>query len=47
MQTLKLQSKKDYHILATHSYKDDAVFYALAAPSYQAYYPDYTDFKLT
>ena len=46
LQKEKLQSKKNYHILATHSYMDDAVFYALAAPSYQTYYPDYTDFKL-
>ena len=46
VQTLKLQSKKNYHILATHSYQDDTVPYSNAAPSYQAYYPDYTDFKL-
>ena len=46
LQKAKLQSKKDYHILATHSYMDDAVFYALAAPSYQIYFADYTDFKL-
>ena len=46
LQKEKLQSKKNYHILATHSYQDDTVPYALAAPSYQTYYPDYTDFKL-
>ena len=46
LQKEKLQSKKNYHILATHSYMDDAVFYALAAPSYQTYFVDYTDFKL-
>ena len=46
LQKEKLQSKKNYHILATHSYMDDAVFYALAAPSYQIYFADYTDFKL-
>ena len=46
IQKLKLESKKNYHILATHSYMDDAVFYALAAPSYQIYFADYTDFKL-
>ena len=46
IQKLKLESKKNYHILATHSYQDDTVPYALAAPSYQTYYPDYTDFKL-
>ena len=46
LQKAKLQSKKNYHILATHSYMDDAVFYALAAPSYEKYFADYTDFKL-
>ncbi len=46
LQKAKLQSKKNYHILATHSYMDDAVFYALAALSYQTYFVDYTDFKL-
>jgi len=46
LQKEKLQSKKNYHILATHSYMDDAVFYALAALSYQTYFVDYTDFKL-
>ena len=45
VQKLKLESKKNYHILATHSYKDNAVFYQLAAPSYQTYYGDYTDFE--
>ena len=45
-QAAKLQSKKDYHILATHSFMDDAVFYQLAAESYRIYYNNYTDFKL-
>ena len=46
LQKEKLQSKKNYHILATHSYMDDAVFYDVAALSYQTYFVDYTDFKL-
>ena len=46
LQKAKLQSKKNYHILATHSYMDDAVFYDVAALSYQTYFVDYTDFKL-
>ena len=42
----KLAAKKDYHILATHSFGDNAVFYQLSAESYRFYYHDYTDFKL-
>jgi phospholipase/carboxylesterase len=45
-QKSKLQSRKDYHILATHSFMDNAVFYQLSAESYRVYYSDYTDFKL-
>ena len=45
-QIAKLQSKKDYHILATHSFMDDAVFYQMAAESYRYYYGNYTDFQL-
>lgn len=45
-QKSKLDSKKDYHILATHSFNDEAVPYNSAAPSYSYYYKDYTDFKL-
>ena len=42
----KLEKSKNYHILATHSFADDAVFYHLSAESYRVYYHDYTDFKL-
>ena len=42
----KLEARKNYHVLATHSYLDDGVFYDLAAMTYQRYYKDYTDFKL-
>ena len=42
----KLEDRKDYHILATHSFEDNAVFYDLAAPSYRTYYKEYTDFTL-
>ena len=45
-QISKLKSKEDYHILAAHSFNDDAVFYPIAGPSYQTYYINYTDFKL-
>ena len=46
VQNLKLESKKNFHILATHSFKDNAVPYNPAAKSYEVYYADYTDFKL-
>ena len=45
-QKAKLEARKNYHILATHSFNDNAVFYAAAAPSYQTYYRTYTDFQL-
>ena len=45
-QQSKIDSKKDYHILATHSFNDNRVFYKNAAESYQEYYKKYTDFKL-
>lgn len=45
-QKAKLEARKDYHILATHSFADDAVFYPLAAESYRYYYHNYTDFRL-
>ena len=41
-----LESKKDYHILAAHSFNDDAVFYSRAIESYYTYYKNYTDFTL-
>ena len=45
-QKSKLEKAKNYHILATHSFADNAVFYQLSAESYRFYYHDYTDFKL-
>jgi predicted esterase len=45
-QQSKIDSRKDYHILATHSFNDDRVFYKNSAESYQEYYKKYTDFKL-
>ena len=41
-----LDARKDYHILATHSFKDAYVPYNPAARSYEEYYAGYTDFKL-
>ena len=41
-----LESKKDYHILATHSFNDDSVFYPKIIEAYYTYYKDYSDFKL-
>ena len=46
VQKEKLESRKNYHILATHSFNDDAVFYPLASSTYYTYYKDYTDLKL-
>ena len=40
-----LQSKKNYHILATHSFNDQNVFYPNIVEGYYTYYKDYTDFK--
>ena len=45
-QKAKIDARKNYHILATHSFGDNAVFYQLSAESYRFYYHDYTDFKL-
>ena len=41
-----LESKKDYHILATHSFNDDSVFYPKIIKGYYTYYKDYSDFTL-
>ena len=41
-----LKSKKDYHILATHSFNDDSVFYPKIIEGYYTYYKDYSDFTL-
>ena len=45
-QTKKLAARQNYQVLAAHSFKDDGVFYPLAAASYQYYYENYTNFKL-
>ena len=41
-----LESKKDYHILATHSFNDDSVFYPKIIEGYYTYYKEYSDFTL-
>ena len=46
IQISKLQSRENYHIIATHSYKDSKVPYENACKSYEIYYANYTDFKL-
>ena len=46
VQISKLEARKNYHILATHSFADDTVFYNLAAESYSIYFRNYTDFTL-
>ena len=42
----KLNARKDYHIIATHSFKDDRVFYNMAIEGYYTYFETYTDFSL-
>ena len=46
VQLSKLEARKNYHILATHSFADETVFYNLAAESYSVYFRNYTDFTL-
>ena len=41
-----LNSKKDYHILAAHSFNDNSVPYSRIIEGYYTYYQNYTDFKL-
>ena len=41
-----LESKKNYHILATHSFNDQDVPYPNSVEGYYTYYKDYTDFNL-
>ena len=41
-----LNSKKDYHNLATHSFNDNSAFYPRIIETYYTYYKDYSDFKL-
>ena len=40
-----LNSKKDYHILAAHSFNDESVPYSRIIESYYTYYQNYSDFK--
>lgn len=42
----KLNARKDYHIIATHSFKDNRVFYNMAIEGYYTYFETYTDFSL-
>lgn len=41
-----LEDRKNYHILATHSFNDNTVFYPMIIEAYYTYYKDYTDFTL-
>ena len=41
-----IESKKDYHILATHSFNDRNVPYFPSLTAYYTYFKEYTDFKL-
>ena len=41
-----LNQRKNYHILASHSFNDETVPYPLSIPGYYTYYKEYTDFKL-
>ena len=41
-----LESKKNYHIIATLSYSDDVVAYSIVSDAYQYYFKNYTDFRL-
>ena len=45
-QKAKIDLRKDYYILATHSFYDNKVFYKNATESYQEYYKQYSHFKL-
>jgi len=46
VQKAKLEASKNYHILATHSYADDTVFYSISSEGYKYYFYNYTDFQL-
>ena len=41
-----IDSRKDYHILATHSFNDKSVPYYPSLTAYYTYFKEYTDFKL-
>ena len=45
-QKKKIDSKKDYHILATHSFNDHSVTYPKPSEGYYTYCKEYTDFRL-
>ena len=45
-QKQKIDSRKDYHILATHSFNDRVVTYQNASEAYYTYFKEYADFKL-
>ena len=40
-----IESKKNYHILATYSFNDEVIIYQPPALSYYNYYKEYTNFK--
>ena len=45
-QKQKINEKKDYHILATHSFNDNIVIYPSPSEAYYAYFKEFTDFRL-
>ena len=45
-QNAKLESKKNYHVLATHSFNDNRVFYDISTYSYSEYFRRYTNVLL-
>ena len=45
-QNAKLESKKNYHVLATHSFNDNMVFYDKSTYSYSEYFRRYTNVLL-
>ena len=45
-QNAKLESKKNYHVLATHSFNDNRVFYDKSTYSYSEYFRRYTNVLL-
>ena len=45
-QKVILLARKDYHILATHSFNDNSVPYSRAIEAYYTYFRNFTDFKL-
>jgi len=45
-QNAKLESKKNYHVLASHSFNDNRVFYDISTYSYTEYFRRYTNVLL-